>query len=98
MNPYLFSRPAPKDIHEFTPKLTNEFDPLYIQSLASEYRNDQLKLHWRMQLSNFGSALILLGHRMQHLAHLPFAVHHASWKTVALHSIKIRNHRQVKIS
>lgn len=82
-----------KEVDELLPELTNEFDHLYIRSLASRYRNDQVKLNWRMRLSKFGSWLISLGHHVQHTAHLPFEVRHASWKTVAIQSVKIRHRR-----
>jgi SET domain-containing protein len=93
MNPHFFSRPIHRDIHEFTPKLTNEFDPVYIQSLAFRERDEQAKFHWRKRLSEFGSWLTSLGRRIQHLAHLPFAVGHSSRRTIAVQSIKVRRHR-----
>ncbi|MBI5351442.1 MAG: hypothetical protein HZB50_02260 [Chloroflexi bacterium] len=82
-----------KDVDEFMPELLNEFDHLYIRSLASRYHDQQIKLNWRIRLSKFGSWLISLGHYLQHMAHLPFEARHASWKTVALQSVKIRHHR-----
>ena len=81
------------EVDELLPELTNEFDHLYISSLVFKYRNDQMKFHWRMRLSKFGSWLISLGHHIQHMAHLPFEARHASWKTVAIQSVKIRHHK-----
>jgi len=94
MNPYFLSGPTQKDIHEFTPKLTSEFNDVPVQMLALQYHREQLALHRRMWLAQLGAGLIELGRRIQHLAHVPFAARHTSWKAVALQSIKVRHHRQ----
>ena len=86
LNPYDFQ--TYEDVLDITPKLPDEYDPVYILSLAAQHRTEQMKNKRRKWLSVLGSWIVALGLRIKHDVHPYMPVRHTSPRLV-----RVQHHR-----
>lgn len=83
MNPFDFQ--TYDDAQDIAPKLPDEFDPMYILSLAAQQRTEKMKNKQRKWLSALGSWVVAFGLRIKHGSHPFISARHISPKLVSIH-------------
>jgi hypothetical protein len=89
MNPFDFQ--TYEDVLDITPKLPDEYDPVYILSLAAQHRTEQMKDKRRKWLSVLGSWIVALGLRIKHGVHPYMSVRHISPRLIRVHHHRVRH-------
>ena len=93
MNLNPFNYPVDHHDREINPHLTDEFDSVYIMSLAAKLRAEKSKLQRQSWLSALGSWLVSLGLRLKHGAHPHLAARHVSARWVSVHNYRTHHRR-----
>jgi hypothetical protein len=74
-----------EDAQDIAPKLPDEYDPMYILSLAAQHRTEQMKNKRQKWLSALGSWIVAFGLRIKHGVHSYTSARHVSPRLVSVH-------------